>query len=440
MRRALLVIGLFGAGCEQRGAIDREALMDPVSCAVCHPTQYQQWSGSMHAYAADDPVFTAINQLGQRETQGALGDFCIKCHAPLAVATGATKDGLDLAAVPRRLKGVTCYFCHQVDAIEGDHNGALRLANDDAFRGGIDNPRPTPAHQMSYSTLHDGKQLASSAMCGACHDVRNPAGTHLERTYAEWRETIFAREGTTALSCSGCHMPATEGKAAAVDDAPPRRVHEHAMPGVDTALSRWPETGAQLEGIMRDLAGPIKARLCASLTSGFQAEVILDNALVGHSWPSGVTHARRAWVELTAYIGNDVVFSSGVVAPGEPIAASNDPNLWLIRSQSYDAAGVPTNHAWNAVRIENNLLTASVTSDPRDSRYYHAQSRKFPIAAGWPDRIDVKVHLQPVGLDLLDELIESGDLDSAVRNRMPTFTLPAASVTWTSDRGLVCVE
>ena len=212
------------------------------------------------------------------------------------------------------------------------------------------------------------------------------------------------------------------------------------MPGVDTALSPWPETGAQLAGIERDLAGPVKARLCASLTTGFVAEVILDNALVGHSWPSGVTHARRAWVELTAYIGKDVVFSSGAVARGEAVSTSKDPYLWLIRSHSFDASGTPTNHAWNAVQIESNLLTASVTTNPSDGRYYHSQSRKYPIAAGWPDRIDVEVHLQPVGLDLLDELIESGDLDPDVRDRMPTFTLPAASISWTADKGLVCVE
>jgi len=440
VRRALLIVGLLSVGCAQREAVDREALMDPATCASCHPTHYQQWSGSMHAYAADDPVFTAINQLGQRETNGALGDFCIKCHAPLAVATGATKDGLNLNAVPRRLKGVTCYFCHQVDAVLNDHNGALHLAEDDAFRAGLDAPHPTPAHEMSYSPLHDAKRLASSAMCGACHDVKNPAGTHLERTYAEWRETIFARDGTTALSCSGCHMPASDGKAAEVEGAPLRRVHEHAMPGVDTALSRWPETGAQLDGIQRDLAGPIKTRLCASLTKEFTIEVILDNALVGHSWPSGVTHARRAWVELKAYIDGKVAFSSGTLAPGEAVANSSDPNLWLIRSHSFDAAGGPTTHAWNVARIEDNLLTASVTTDPRDGRYYHAQSRKYAISAGWPDRVDVKVHLQPMGLELLDELIESGDLDPAVRERMPTFTLPAASVSWTSDRGLVCVE
>ena len=32
----------------------------------------------MHAYASDDPVFQAMNKRAQRETNGALGDFCVR--------------------------------------------------------------------------------------------------------------------------------------------------------------------------------------------------------------------------------------------------------------------------------------------------------------------------------------------------------------------------
>ena len=54
----------------------------------------------MHAYAADDPVFRAMNKRGQRLTNNALGSFCVNCHAPMAVHEGATKNGTDLATVP----------------------------------------------------------------------------------------------------------------------------------------------------------------------------------------------------------------------------------------------------------------------------------------------------------------------------------------------------
>src|SRR5439155_8964026 len=75
----------------------RAELLKPETCKTCHQDHFREWSGSMHAYASDDPVFLAMNKRGQRETAGALGAFCVNCHAPMAVREGATKDGLNLA-------------------------------------------------------------------------------------------------------------------------------------------------------------------------------------------------------------------------------------------------------------------------------------------------------------------------------------------------------
>ena len=69
-----------------------EQLQDPATCKTCHPKQYADWEGSMHAYASKDPVFVAMNQRGQRETDGGLGKFCVQCHAPMAVHNALTTD------------------------------------------------------------------------------------------------------------------------------------------------------------------------------------------------------------------------------------------------------------------------------------------------------------------------------------------------------------
>jgi hypothetical protein len=89
-----------------------DALMDPNNCLPCHADQFRAWSGSMHAYACEDPVFLAMNKRMQRETNGQAGTLCVGCHAPLAVRLGKTTDGLNLADLPTAFKGVTCYFCH----------------------------------------------------------------------------------------------------------------------------------------------------------------------------------------------------------------------------------------------------------------------------------------------------------------------------------------
>src|SRR3954462_5050280 len=118
MNRTVRILALMAAaGCRKGDdfPMTREQLLDPNSCASCHPKQYADWAGSMHAYASHDPVFLAMNKRGQRETQGTLGDFCIKCHAPMALREGKTTDGLNIESVPAQYRGVTCFFCHSVD-------------------------------------------------------------------------------------------------------------------------------------------------------------------------------------------------------------------------------------------------------------------------------------------------------------------------------------
>lgn len=435
---ALFALLLIVTSCSRRVALDREALMDPVACQGCHPEAYREWSGSMHAYASDDPVFIALNAFAQRETNGAVGDFCVGCHAPMALHVGATSDGLNLEEVPRRFRGITCYYCHQIESIEDDHNAAFKLADDDRFRGGIGDPVATPAHQSGTLSIHNGRHTDSSSLCGACHDVMTPSGLRLENTFAEWRESVFA-QGPAAISCAGCHMPGRTGRVAEVEGAPIRRIHDHSMPGVDVALTPWTEVGPQLEAIRRDLKRAIAATLCVQPgTGGPEILVILDNVLAGHAFPSGVTHARRAWVELQAFDGDTPILSSGVVAQDEAIAELDDENLWLMRSRIYDEQGKEVHFSWRARSIETNVLSASVTNDPSDPRFNHAVEKRYPLLVQ-PTRVRMRVQMRPIGLEMFDEIIESGDLDPAVLAAVPTLTLAGTEIEWTEADGFGCV-
>lgn len=415
--------------------------MDPAYCQNCHPEHYRQWSGSMHAYASDDPMFIAMNERLQRETDGAAGGMCVGCHAPLALRTGATTDGLGIADLPRRLRGVTCFFCHSVDAVEGDHNNQLRLADDGIMRGGHRNPVPTEAHGSMYSPLQDSDELASSGLCGTCHDVVLPNGLHLERTYKEWRASLFAKPGIGALSCNRCHMPGYDGPAAEVAGSPERRIHQHQMPGIDVALSSWPEVDDQIAVIERDLYPSLLTDVCVQPGGGgIEVKVVLDNVFAGHAWPSGTTHARRAWVQLVAYSGGDVIFESGVISDGETVAEVDDPNLWVMRSKLFNGDGDEVAMPWEAASTESELLPSAVTNDPADPAYYHAQERIYTLAGQSPDRVTMTVYMRPVGLDVVDSLITSGDLDAAVRERVRTFAMTPSSVEWTDDLGFGCVR
>ncbi len=432
--RAVVVAAAIAASCGD--PLDRASLRDPMTCEGCHPDHVREWAGSMHAYASADPIFVAMNQRGQRETAGALGPFCVRCHAPLAVATGATRDGANVAELPRELRGVGCVACHQIASVDAVHNGELTWADDATMRGAIRRPVATPAHDSEYSALVDGAAPSSSDACGACHDVVLPSGLPVERTYAEWAGSIFAKPATS-LSCASCHMFPRQGPAARGERD--RLLHDHSFPAVDIALSPWPDRDVQRSLVERDLAGAIGAKLCVQPAGGgLLASVTLDNLQVGHAFPSGVTHARRVWVELVATKQGAITQAIGSFPDGAVVHAA-DPSVWVLGSRFRDASGGEVQFAWQTSGIDSELLSPTVTLSPSEPGYFHALTRSWQLV-GDIDAVALAVRVQPVGLDIVDDLIESGDLDPSVRDEMPVFSIAGASRTWHSIDGYGCTD
>lgn len=462
----------------------RDVLLDPTTCRECHRGHYEDWAKSMHAYASDDPVFLAMNARGQRETDGGLGNFCIECHAPMAVRDGKSADGLNLATLPPQYKGVTCYFCHSIDAVADLHNAQVALSGDLAMRGEITDPLANDVHASAASPYQNGEQPESAQGCGACHDiVVRDTDAAIERTYAEWSHSAFST--ATGATCIECHMtPSTSMQpAATVANAPLRTVHGHDFPAVDTVLApssgtgeggdagvgERGDTGAESagDGLDADAAngeiavvahtlngGVVAGALCVTGAGGIR--VILDAVGVGHGWPSGAVQDRRAWVEVVAYQGGSVLYESGVVPDGQSaLGVANDPDFWLLRDCMFDAQGRQVNMFWQAASTEGNELPALATFDALDPRFYatHIEQR-FPRSGSpistYPDRVTMRLRLQPVGVDVLRDLVASGDLDPALIAKMPTFDVslsgpsgpamlewtPAASVVYeNSDDG-----
>jgi hypothetical protein len=457
-RRAMVIAlstSLFGCNDDapaNGGAYrSREELLDPETCRECHETHYREWAGSMHAYAAEDPVFLAMNRRGQEATEGALGSFCVNCHAPLAVREGATVDGLNLDEVPSELKGVTCYFCHNVDAVEGTHGNPLRLSNDQTFRGGIAEPVDNTAHRSEYSELFATQRLESAALCGSCHDVVTPsppapAEVALERTFSEWQASIFsppqALDDTAALSCNGCHMRPFPGEVVA--DAPgvrPRTRHAHDFPGVDVAVSPFPHTGdetldavigeQQTEAVRSFLDSTLRIEICVltRFTGDASIRVTLDNAAAGHNFPSGAAQDRRLFVELRAFDegASEAFYESGVRPDGAAAAELDDPDLWLLRDRIFDAEGEEVHLFWEAASYRAATIGVATSPDPLDPGYLAGHAvREFPatgVLPRAPARVTLRVRLEPIGREVLADLVESGHLADEVLERMPTHDL-----------------
>jgi hypothetical protein len=443
-----VVLAVFGAlaSCSSShpsppSPLSKDELMDPETCKGCHASHYGEWSGSMHAYAAVDPVFVAMNARFLRETGGANPSFCVQCHAPMALRTGATTDGKNLASLPASLRGVTCYFCHTVDSVDGAHNDPLHLSDDLALRGDISDPTPAPPHAAQYSALHDRDRIDSAPLCGACHDVTSPTNVDIETTFAEWRGALYSHDVPgQRLTCSGCHMAGSDAPVADVAGAPVRRSHDHSMAALDTALTPFPNTDAQRASVQGNLDPAIVAKLCVTPQATQRVSVTLDNAFVGHSWPSGAVHDRRAWVELVAYANGQIVFQSGVVPEGQSVTAISDPALWLMRETLLDAQSKEVHMLWQAASTKSSFLPVAVTNDPKDPKYFHAVTQSYDVPQN-ADRITLRVRIIPIGLDVVDDLIASGDLDASVRPAMAklVYTLAGTQLEWTSAKGTGCI-
>jgi hypothetical protein len=248
-----------------RGALDftpnatQPGLASPLegneACSNCHQggtadqsqMAFPSWSGSMMANAARDPLFWAALDVANRDVPG-VGDFCLRCHAPMAWFGGrVVKDGVggevdgangclmqgdhdDFDGKGNDYSGIGCQFCHRIQERGPTGQAAFNFnANiwlDDATQcteNGQDQGGPcrrgpyrypdTASLGQAVTAPHGWKQdlsFAGSAYCGTCHDISSPDtsngplktlilanGTNtnrafpLDRTYSEWVNSDF---------------------------------------------------------------------------------------------------------------------------------------------------------------------------------------------------------------------------------------------------------
>jgi nitrate/TMAO reductase-like tetraheme cytochrome c subunit len=410
-------------------------------CASCHPQHVEEWRSSAHAYAVRDPVFSAMVDLGQRETQGKLGDFCVQCHSPLGFLTHETKvrfegDGGGYVQPTRGLfkpamDGVSCAVCHSITKVNTAANADYELATDDVRRATIMDPEENPAHESEYSAL-----LGRSELCGSCHVVVNPNRVALERTHIEWLQSIFAG----AKSCQDCHMPAREGVAAV--GRRKRTVHEHAFVGVDVSLlpeDEFPGYDEQREKTrtLLEQSATLSAR---AAPESKRLELEIKN-LAGHSLPSGATADRQMWVELvvTDEAGN-VVLESGtldengdlrVVDPHRTTRPGTDPHLLLYGQEMlFDPKLVDPSSTepvrtveflWEPNSEVSHLIPPSVTDRP---------SFDLSELPSGSYKAELRLLFRSFAPHLLRRLEEVAGLDAAVRDRVPTVEMARATVSF----------
>ena len=347
-------------------------------CKVCHPTQYSEWAGSMHAYAQHSPIFEAFNLTLQERTSGTLGTFCSRCHTPVGTALGENGLRRNVHRSRISMEGVTCIVCHRQkdpyyksNARTAIEPGALL---DSCMYGPFDDAVTLEGAHESQGKAH----IKSAAFCGSCHDVTSPEGVRLEEAFSEWQNSPAAKQGQT---CQACHMGPVQGRpvpdshrplgrAACVPGVPKeriplRRLSNHSFAGPDYSMLPDTEFPEKLDWMYevdyRDHANltPYQQRSLEKLrrrnrkslriadekrfellgnaahidvaapdvvAAGEKIKVRVDvtSDTAGHSFPTGFTAERQVWVEvLLRDMAGNVVYHSGDLDPNGDLRDSH---------------------------------------------------------------------------------------------------------------------
>ena len=220
----------------------RNAYPSARECATCHEDIYHEWSVSAHAYAAVSPMFHKFEQKLNDLTQGTVGYFCMRCHAPVATDLCASRAEplWNLPEVAR--EGVTCIACHRVQYVYGKSNGERRIEPGDVFApvfGGIGGEgvakaihgrehykvKTSPDESGPGQNMHAAgiyfEPLTRSEFCTPCHQVAVHPGIKLEVVWEQYRASPACKKG---IQCQDCHMGSVPGLALGYDVGPVAKI------------------------------------------------------------------------------------------------------------------------------------------------------------------------------------------------------------------------
>lgn len=438
------------------------AFAHPTSeCRECHAQHVDEWSLSSHAYAAKDPVFHAMVRLGQAQSQGKVGQFCVQCHSPIGMALGETDVYFDedrqifqqhtetLSDVAST--GVSCDVCHSVTTVLEPQNARMIMSPNGVRRATVEDPVENAAHGSAYSELH-----RSSLLCSSCHAVTTPKGALVEETFQEWQQSSSATGGT---QCQGCHMEEYRGRAA--PDAPERTLHRHYFAGVDVSLLPPEEFPGYEE--LRELASALlqsAATLSVATTEENQLLLVTTRNQAGHAFPSGATAERQLWIEVKVFNDdNELVFESGTLdeqgdlrdpfedhnaQAGSDTQLRHFGQLLLADDQlrlSEEEAARAARRQWLTEQCEAIYRGelpegVAVVTFPWQANWQcnymlrpdeeRTVAYRLPSLRAVPHRAEVKLQFRAFPPYFLRKLESSAALDSAVKERLPLVTVAEA--------------
>lgn len=386
----------------------------PEVCGGCHETIYAQWNGSMHSMAYKDPVYEKLFMIASREANGTFDAFCTKCHAPIDYLSGNIPSADNHTVSEISEKGISCDFCHTVNASSGTGNGSFASSPGRIKKGPFKDSNYSTFHSTAYSDLHTGAEF-----CGVCHDVVHPFnGLALENTYTEWKEGPY----NETTPCQHCHMTPGVTKfvpnpGRAAEGGPVREnIFTHYFVGGNAMLPGMVGS-AEHERLAKERlrsAAKLEIEDIRLVNDNVNLTVKVTNTGAGHKIPTGLTEARMIWLDVNVRdASGNTIFRSG----GQDENGYVGDDAVKYHTVFGDASGLPTEKVWLAEKI---LFDNRIPPKGHSTEYYNFT---IPENAKKPITISARLNYVSVSQELADLLFGEGKV------RPPVIEMTSANYT-----------
>jgi hypothetical protein len=314
----------------------------PEVCKGCHPDKYDEWTGSVHALAFQDPVYQGELNNAVKAVGHEISRQCEGCHSPEGMVTGEIKKPGIAGLSPMAGAGVSCDICHSISGTthwqtpsHEPENGSFILTPGVETKEGIElikrGPfKPSETCGMGFHKCTESPLHLQADLCAGCHQVYHyDAHFPLEATYLEWKHGPYAQRD---ILCQDCHMVDLATFMRAADDfrKPERKEYRHFFNGANYLIYYLAEGAAKKAGdekkaaIIKEKYEMALKRLQAAADlevspvyrNGklLEVKIRVKNIRAGHNLPTSLTNIRQMWLEVTAKDENgNIIMNSGTI-------------------------------------------------------------------------------------------------------------------------------
>ncbi|MDR8390735.1 hypothetical protein NC796_06285 [Aliifodinibius sp. S!AR15-10] len=378
--------------------IDERLLGGSESCTTsgCHSDIGKEWEASAHRYAAEDPIFRAIQNMMGKQKGPTSTRYCGGCHDPISLFSGTKNLFSDSLTNKMGLhEGISCVSCHAVKKVDVSGNADYVMALPERYMFELKDGKAAKAisdfliraYPKKHVESYQRPLLKTPEFCGSCHkqyideEINNVGWVQLQNQYDNWRKSRWnhPKQPMKTIECRECHMPLVDSNDPASGDPldynrskddGKHRSHRflganQMVPGMldlpgarehQKLTEQWLRGEFEIPEIadkwVSGASVPIELNAPSSVSPGSNLEfnVTITNNKAGHNFPTGPLDMIQAWLQISVTDQDgDTLFTSGMLDENHFI----EPGAFIFKAEPVDQYGnvIDRHNLWEMVGV-----------------------------------------------------------------------------------------